>query len=593
MKKNEIELSKLCWNKFGEIHAKIEYFQKLYTILENLNEFLSDFQKNYSSLGFDALLNPVVDDQFNELMKNINKGFKIFLDVNSVLIQNLLKDFQEINNIIKTENINYEKVLSEQKKYKDKKEKMEKSKNHYFEKMRVIEDSLKEKIIQKKQKITIDSKKMNQAIKDFNEYKYNLDELNKVRESFNNAQKILLDENYKEFFKSEAILFDLTRKNFSIVQKSNFDFSSATYDKYKTKKETKKEKSENEMKFITNEINNYKSLETPEDRINIVDYHLNHKQYVSDQNSSPEDIVKAYQISENLIKNFRKYIKENYPDIGLQIQEAYLDIPDIFYQFFGLKVALTEELKNELLKLLKEDISLYRQLLIELGRLRADGKLFSSKEHIEFISILLLEILKICEKKLDLKAAKDCILLSQTYYILNEKNNEKIYAFEKIRKNKWIRSAKFWRDFLELYINLEFNKFEEMYNLDVKLKDNPELSKKTKSKVTEVMFSCLVPYTNNMVELNVDKRIILKFLDEILEKYKYMDDGSKLSLMKFISNNPEDIEKMRKEIKDNPNIENEIEKKIEDEKMDNNGNNSNSEAPKNEININEENTKEE
>ena len=590
MKKNEIELSKFCWNKFGEIHAKIEYFQKLYTILENLNEFLSDFQKNYSSLGFDALLNPVVDDQFNELMKNINKGFKIFLDVNSVLIQNLLKDFHEINNIIKTENINYEKVLSEQKKYKDKKEKMEKSKNHYFEKMRVIEDSLKEKIIQKKQKITIDSKKMNQAIKDFNEYKNNLDELNKVRESFNNAQKILLEENYKEFFKSEALLFDLTRKNFSIVQKSNFDFSSATYDKYKTKKETKKEKSENEIKFITNEINNYKSMETPEDRINIVDYHLNHKQYVSDQNSSPEDIVKAYQISENLIKNFRKYIKENYPDIGLQIQEAYLDIPDIFYQFFGLKVALTDELKNELLKLLKEDISLYRQLLIELGRLRADGKLFSSKEHIKFISILLLEILKICEKKLDLKAAKDCILLSQTYYILNEKNNEKIYAFEKIRKNKWIRSAKFWRDFLELYINLEFNKFEEMYNLDVKLKDNPELSKKMKSKVTEVMFSCLVPYTNNMVELNVDKRIILKLLDEILEKYKYMDDGSKLSLMKFISNNPEEIEKIRKEIKDNPNIENEIEKKIEDEKIDDNDN---SEAPKNEININEENTKEE
>ena len=593
MKKNEIELSKFCWNKFGEIHTKIEYFQKLYTILDNLNEFLSDFQRNYNSLKFDALLNPVVDDQFNELMKNINKGFKIFLDVNSVLIQNLLKDFQEINNIIKTENINYEKVLSEQKKYKDKKEKMEKSKNHYFEKMRIIEDSMKEKIIQKKQKITVDSKKMNQAIKDFNEYKNNLDELNKVRESFNNAQKILLEENYKEFFKSEAILFDLTRKNFSIVQKSNFDFSSATYDKYKTKKETKKEKSENEIKFITNEINNYKSLETPEDRINIVDYHLNHKQYVSDQNSSPEDIVKAYQISENLIKNFRKYIKENYPDIGLQIQEAYLDIPDIFYQFFGLKVALTDELKNELLKLLKEDISLYRQLLIELGRLRADGKLFSSKEHIEFISILLLEILKICEKKLDLKAAKDCILLSQTYYILNEKNNEKIYAFEKIRKNKWIRSAKFWRDFLELYINLEFNKFEEMYNLDVKLKDNPELSKKTKNKVTEVMFSCLVPYTNNMVELNVDKRIILKLLDEILEKYKYMDDVSKLSLMKFISNNPEEIEKMRKEIKDNPNIENEIEKKIEDEKIDDNDNNSNSEAPKNEININEENTKEE
>ena len=101
MKKNEIELSKLCWNKFGEIHAKIEYFQKLYTILDNLNQFLSDFQKNYNLLEIDALINPIVDDQFNELVKNINKSFKIFLDVNSVMIQNFLKDFQEINNIIK------------------------------------------------------------------------------------------------------------------------------------------------------------------------------------------------------------------------------------------------------------------------------------------------------------------------------------------------------------------------------------------------------------------------------------------------------------------------------------------------------------
>jgi len=592
MKKNEIELSKLCWNKFGEIHTKIEYFQKLYTILDNLNQFLSDFQKNYNLLEIDALINPIVDDQFNELVKNINKSFKIFLDVNSVMIQNFLKDFQEINNIIKSENVNYEKVMTEQKKYKEKKEKMENSKNHFFKKMEIIEDSLKEKILQKKQKISIDPKKMKEAIKDFNEYKNNLDDLNKIRESFNNAQKILLEENYKEFFKNEAKLFDSIKKNFSTVQKSNFDFSSSTFEKYKTKKESKKEKSENEFKFIINEINNYKSLEAPEDKISIVDYHLKHKQYVIDPDCRPEDVVQAYQISENLVKTFRKYVKENFPEIGLQVQEAYLDLPEIFHQFFGLKVVITEELKKEMLKLLKEDISLYRQLLIELGRLRADGKLFSSKEHIEFISILLLEILKICEKKVDLKAAKDCILLSQTYYILNEKNNEKIYAFEKIKKYKWIRSTKFWRDFLELYINIEFKKFEEMYELDVKLKDNPELKQKMKTKVTEVLFSCLVPYVNNMMELNLDKRIILILIDEILDKYKYMDDGSKLNLEKFISNSPEEIEKIRKEIKDNPNLENEIEKEIEDEKIDiDNNDDSNTETTKSEIKINEENTK--
>ena len=224
MKKNEIELSKLCWNKFGEIHTKIEYFQKLYTILDNLNQFLSDFQKNYNLLEIDALINPIVDDQFNELVKNINKSFKIFLDVNSVMIQNFLKDFQEINNIIKSENVNYEKVMTEQKKYKEKKEKMENSKNHFFKKMEIIEDSLKEKILQKKQKISIDPKKMKEAIKDFNEYKNNLDDLNKIRESFNNAQKILLEENIirnmnrKQYYKYSSQLKDDINKTKKTIE---------------------------------------------------------------------------------------------------------------------------------------------------------------------------------------------------------------------------------------------------------------------------------------------------------------------------------------------------------------------------------------
>ena len=131
-----------------------------------------------------------------------------------------------------------------------------------------------------------------------------------------------------------------------------------------------------------------------------------------------------------------------------------------------------------------------------------------------------------------------------------------------------------------------------MYELDVKLKDNPELKQKMKTKVTEVLFSCLVPYVNNMMELNLDKRIILILIDEILDKYKYMDDGSKLNLEKFISNSPEEIEKIRKEIKDNPNLENEIEKEIEDEKIDiDNNDDSNTETTKSEIKINEENTK--
>ena len=593
MKEDEIELTKLCWNNFEEIHnKKIEYLKKIYLIFDKLNDFLSNFKDDYNSLGIDALILPREDDEFNLLIKNINKSFKIFLELNSVMVQNFIKEFQNINNIIESENLLYEKVVSEYKKYKEKKDKMEKSKNHFLEKMGNIEDALKEKIIQKKQKISVDSKKMNHAIKDFNEYKNNLEEFNKIREIFNNDQKALLEENYLEIFKNEFKLFDTIKKNFYTVQKGNYDFSSSMVEKYKTKKESKKEKTENEIKYINNMMtkNKFKSQSLPEEKIGIIDYHLKHKQYINNPNCSPEDIVQANQINDDLLKMLRKAVKDNYPESGLQIQEAHLNIPEIFQHFFRLKVGLSEELKNEMLRLLKEDFSLYRQLLIELGKLRADGKLFSSKGHIEFITTLLYEILKMAEIKDDLKAAKDCILLSQTYYTLNEKN-EKIYSFEKIKQFKWIRSTKFWRDFLDLYTSLEIKKFEEMYKLDVKIKDNPELKGKMKNKVIEVLFSSLVPYVNNMVELNVDKRIILKLIDEILDKYKYLDDETKKNLERFISTSPEEIEKLRNEIKENPNLENEIEKENESEKNDND--NGKEETPKNEIKINDENKKDE
>jgi hypothetical protein len=198
--------------------------------------------------------------------------------------------------------------------------------------------------------------------------------------------------------------------------------------------------------------------------------------------------------------------------------------------------------------------------------MRADSKFFESRENMEFVTELLIEILKLIEQKHDLKSVKDCILLSQTYYILDE-NNKKIYSFEKLKKYKWLRTVKFWREFLDYYINRAFDKFEFDYGLDVKVKDNPpKLKPKTKDKVKDVLFSCLVPYINNMNEIKIDKRIILKLLDEIIEKYQYLDEVSIQNLEVFISNSSEEIKQLRKEYKDNPDLENEIDNEIMNEK---------------------------
>ena len=567
MKKDELELSKICWNNFEVFHKKkIEYFKSIYLIFSDLKIYLTEFQDKYNSLHLDELINPVVDDQFNELIKYINKSMLTFFDSNNVIIKSIITEFKDINNIIKNESVIYERVTMEQKKYKEKKEKLDKTKNIFLEKMINIEDSLKEKIISKKNKISVDIKKMNQAMKEFHDYKILLEDFNKTREAYNIDQTILLDENYKVLIKNEFKLYDIIKKKFNQAQKNNFDFSSVILKKLVVKKETPKQKSERENDYINKVINKFKSKETQLEKIKLIEYHLKHKAYVSDVNCKPEDISKANLINDELLKYLRKAVKDNYPDSGLQIQEAEFEVPEVFKRFFDRKVELNEDLKELMLKYLKEDMSLYHKLLIILGKLRADGKLFSSYGHMKFITILFIEILKLSEQNLDYKAVKDCILLSQTYYITDEKTNTKIYSFEKLKQMKWIRTPKFWRDFLDIYINKEFDKFEYLNQLKVKIKDNPDLEEKKKNKVREVLFSCLVPYINNMIEMKLDKRIILKLFDEIIEKYKYLDKENITNLESFISSSPEEIEKLRKEIKENPNLENEIENAIKNEK---------------------------
>ena len=563
---DELELSKICWNKFEEFHqTKIVYFKNIYSIFSDLKIYLTEFQNKYNSLHLDELINPRVDDQFNELIKYINKSMLTFFDSNNVIIKSIITEFKDINNIIKNESCIYEKITMEQKKYKEKKEKLDKTKNNFLEKMINIEDLLKEKIISKKNKISVDIKKMNQAMKEFHDYKIYLEDFNKAREAYNTDQTILLEENYKVMVKNEFKLYEIIKKKFNQAQKNNYDFSSIILEKFMVKKETPKQKSERENDYINKVINKFKSKEKQQEKIKLIEYHLKHKPYVSDVNCKPEDMSKAIQINDELLKYLRKAIKDNYPDSGLQIQEAEFEIPEVFKHFFARKVELTKDLKELMLKLLKEDMSLYHKLLIILGKLRADGKLFSSYGHMKFITILFIEILKLSEQNLDYKAVKDCILLSQTYYITDEKTNTKIYSFEKLKQMKWIRTPKFWRDFLDIYINKEFNKFEYMNQLKVKLKDNPDLDEKKKNKVKEVLFSCLVPYLNNMIEMNLDRRIIIKILDEIIGKYKYLDKENITNLESFISSSPEDIVKLRQEIKENPNFESEIENAIKNE----------------------------
>ena len=94
-----------------------------------------------------------------------------------------------------------------------------------------------------------------------------------------------------------------------------------------------------------------------------------------------------------------------------------------------------------------------------------------------------------------------------------------------------------------------------------------------------------------MKDFDIDDRIIIKIVDELLIKFDYLEKKNVSGLFIFINKDQKEIEKLRKEYQDNPDLENQLYKEDLDEKNDENENN-NEKENKNVINIKSENTKE-
>lgn len=551
MYEEKSEIHSKCWNKYKELHTdKIIYINKIYEIFNNLAIILKEFDTKYKTLEIEKFINPIINNKINETIKMINKSIISFININQTMTKNIVNSFKDIRKLIKNENENniYEQLILYSMEYDEEKKKLIQSKAFIYGKLRLLEESVTSEILDKKE-IKIDKKDMENALNEFNNYKIYVSEVNKKRINFNKTQTELLKIYQKVILEKESELYQKLNINFYTAQKTENDLTLVNMEKIKDKKKINKKEYNKEI------LSFYQCKDKPDEEIEVFSYNLKQKPYPTNNNSTLEDIIKSNQLSEEIIKRMRKYLSVNFPDTSLQIQEAALDIPEIIIDFFEINLELTDDNKNSIIKLIKEDVTIYPQILILLSRLRANSKLYKSKVHIEFLGYILKEILSIAEAKKDYNAAKNCILLSQTYYIRDEKTNQKLFLFDKIKNNKWINSVEFWRVFINNQIVMEFKRFESIYpnqKLDL-IKNNTNLPKKYIGRVREILFSCLLSHLSNMMEFFIDKKIVLKILDEFINKYQYLDDINKNNLYALISTDQEVILKLRKEYQENDN----------------------------------------
>ena len=167
------------------------------------------------------------------------------------------------------------------------------------------------------------------------------------------------------------------------------------------------------------------------------------------------------------------------------------------------------------------------------------------------LSEILLIILDNAQKKKDYNSAKNCIILSQTFYY-NDKSKEgnKVYILEYIKKHVWLKSMEFWKDFALIMILREFKKLEDMNdNMKINIGKNKNIPENFEIKIGEVLFSQLLPYVGNMSEFNLEKKYIIKIIDDIINKYNYLDKSNLETIYELVCSSKEEINEVKEQIK--------------------------------------------
>ena len=297
-------------------------------------------------------------------------------------------------------------------------------------------------------------------------------------------------------------------------------------------------------------IKNLKSEEKPDEVIKLIQYE---PPIDFEKASNPEE----YKINHEMIVAMKSVIPDIMPAFDIEKENKKQEMRELSKKIFAINVPFTDDEKKKLMEYLEEKWS-QNYFLIYLSRQRTNGRFARSPKLLNDLAEILNLILQTAEKEKDYEAARNCMILSQTYYY-DEKdkdgNVKKKYLLEFILPYKWLRTPDFWRGLIERMIYLETKKFEEGN------KDEPSLfdqnNKKSVERLSNLSFSQLLPYSNNMREFYMDDRIIVKIIDEFVEKYHIQKEFAD-SIYTVISSNPEEIEKMREEYKNNPNIENEL-----------------------------------
>jgi hypothetical protein len=503
------------WDLYEGLHERYRrqynYLSNLKTIFTKYRAGISDFSKsNLNIVKAKYQLeesNNSQNDALLSLVSNISKQGEAFDYFEKAIPGYIIQKLDSIlDPVYYEEKDKYNNLKKAYSNYIYAQNSVEKAKKTFYNSASAAENQLRVVIKTKEIDVSqanietlnkLESKKndlINEAKNYENKYILEIQNANKLRIDFNQKQNDILqfyekrDENSGEEIKIMLMLFVAElKKDIQIITNNIQDFEENI-----KKIDIKKDINE----FI--ELN--KGTVKPDEEIIFYPY-----EPITKITETKESEEFKYNVMREMKLNFNGI----FPDFNQEFEDKKSELRKMTVNFFKTNVKFNEQ--EKLLEYLKEK-KFRDYFLINLSKQRTQGRYARKEEIINNLKEVLNLILEIAEKEKDYESGKNCIILSQTYYIEDKNDkNKKIYLIESIQDNNWLKSINFWNGIIDLMIKKEI---EKNYKIN---KNNDENEQKKIS--SNAGFSQLLSYSNNMVEFKIDKDIIKHIIDKFAIKY--------------------------------------------------------------------------
>ena len=526
------------------INDKSNFLESAFHSFSDLNKSLKDFLKQVIQYNtkFTSIIKSPEEQPIHETCKLIFQKLINDLEQNSIVIDEYRTNLNQLLTHFNQEKNIYEDLKRINKELDEEKNKLIKNRDTYYKVARDAEKKIKIFVQNNMHNLSILSPELktelnnivSNPIKCYDNYTSSISKVNDLVIKFNNTQNYIFNSLPDLGNEDGVFFFRLVRLYFQCLENCEKYLNSNK----KQMNNSKTVETNSALKILIEENENKKRYEK---KVNLV-------QYQSDINFNSCKNRNEFDICANTVDTINKYInKDIFKDYNYNQELKNYEESILVKKLFEEKGELSDDMENNFLASLN-DPSIYYTVIIVLSQLRTNNKLNKSKSLIKCLGKAFNKILDYAEKNKIYDHAKNCIILSQTYYYQDSNEKEKIFLSEEIKNHKWLTSQEFWREFIDCMIRLEFSRLENDLNLPYFSADKKmNITKEIKSKFNDVVFSQLLAYITNMIYFIPDKKIVLKISDEFVQKYNYLSNSNLDTLLGIISQDKEEIEKLRNE----------------------------------------------